>query len=184
MQGPSVNDIGCPGPVTLTCKVTNDARNHERPTIADNGTIAWFQDGTGGGLGYAMVRRAPVTGATTIVQFSSRNFSCNPLTGICNPPQERAAGKTFGMDGDGRTISFFTFYSFGSPQYRRFDLTGTGHLPTDSSPADLAGFEAPDINRQGTITLRNVHELAIRHSHPDAAPAMAVDGLRISGSTR
>jgi hypothetical protein len=99
------------GPSTTNTKkqITSDQHSHERPVISDNGTIAWFQDSTGGGLGYAIERLDPGAGSPSTVEFSSRNINCNPLTGICSNPQERAAGKTFGISGSGQTISFYTF---------------------------------------------------------------------------
>jgi uncharacterized repeat protein (TIGR01451 family) len=132
-------------------QITSDNHNHERPVISDDGTIAWFQDSTTGGLGYAIMRLDPGSSNPSLVEFSSRNSgSCNVLP--CTPPQERAAGKTFGIDSGGRTISFYTYYEFGYPIYRRFNVSGIGKLPEGStSPGDLSGYESPDINRESRI---------------------------------
>lgn len=138
-------------------QVTSGQLNHERPVISDDGTIVWFQDGTGSGLGYAIARLDRGASTPSIVEFSSRSRSeCNPRTGECFTPQERAAGKTFGIDSTGRTISFYTFYEFGRPLYRRFTLSGVGKLPEGSpSPANLVGYESPDVNNESAIVYSN-----------------------------
>ncbi len=166
MQGPH-----CVGGTNGICQITQDAHNHERPAISDNGTIAWFQDNTGGGLGYAIVRLDPGSTTPSIMEFSSRNvfcptaqfptsfflgfpiFSTSINTGPCTY-KDHAAGKTFGIGSDGRTISFYTFIDTGFP-LRRFNVTGTGKLPVDSAPDDFYGYESPDINSQSDIVYAN-----------------------------
>ncbi len=152
MQGPSLSAIRCQSVVNGICEVTKDTRNHERPVISDNGTIAWFQDGTGGGLGYAIERLDPGSMTPSAVEFSSRNINCNPVTGICSNPQERVAGKTFGISDAGQTVSFFLFYQYGYEVDRPFDVSGVGKLPPGSStPGNFSGFESPDINNQSDL---------------------------------
>src|SRR5207248_2481911 len=108
------------------------------------------------GVQYAIMRLDPGSNSASIIEFSSRNFSCNPLTGVCNPPKERAAGKTFGISSDGRTISSYTFYEFGYVQYRRFNVSGIGKLPEgSSSPGNFSGYESPDINDENRIVYGN-----------------------------
>jgi sugar lactone lactonase YvrE len=147
-QGPSTANV--------RTQVTSDQHNHERPVISDDGTIAWFQDSTGGGLGYAIERLHPGSSTAATVEFSSRNFTCNPLTGVCNPPQEHAAGKTFGIASNGQTISYYTFYQYGIAVDQPFDVSGIGKLPQGSSPpANFYGYESPDINSQSDIVYGN-----------------------------
>jgi hypothetical protein len=161
MQGPSLSTIHCLIASNGICQVTSDAHNHERPVISDNGTIAWFQDGTGGGLGYAIERLDPATTTPGFVEYSNRNVNCpftvDPIFGTIIPTgpcvyQEHAGGKTFGISSDSRTISFYTFTDTSNPPpFRRFNVTGIGRLPNDSSPDDFYGFESPDINKDSVI---------------------------------
>jgi len=162
LPGPSVPTytIPCVAFLNGVCQVTGGAQNHERPVISDNGTIAWFQDNSGQGLGYAIKRLDPGSAAPSPVEYSSRNVFCpftldffgNPIpNGPCNY-QEHDAGKTFGIGSDGRTISFYTFTDTSNPPpFRRFNVTGIGRLPNDSSPDDFYGFESPDINKDSAI---------------------------------
>jgi len=145
---PAPGRVDCTLNVRGTCQITGDAHNHERPTIADDGSIAWFQDTTGSGLGYVVMKLGRGSETPSIVEFSSRSRpECNPATGTCFTPRERVAGKTFGMDSTARTLSSFTFYENGRAVYGRFNLTGAGALPGDGSPPDnLVGHDAPDIN--------------------------------------
>src|SRR6267378_4000239 len=110
--------------------ITFEDHNLGRPTFRNNGTIAWFQDSTGGGVGYAIERQDP-GGSPAIVEFSSRNHYCDPSTNppICYTPFERVGGKYFGISSTGQTIAYYTFYQYGYPTDRPFEVSDIGKLP-------------------------------------------------------
>ena len=135
-QGPSTNNLRVPITCTApaSCQAVDaSAHDHQQAVIADDGTIAWFQDNSGGGLGYAIMRLDPGSSSPSVLEFSTRNHNCPMIypppffIPIPNGPctnKEHDAGTSFGISSDGKTISYFTFFDEGDANDRPFDING------------------------------------------------------------
>ncbi len=163
IQGPDANRFCTPN-ANGRCRVTSEPKNHERPVISDIGSMAWFQDNTGGGLGYAVMRLDANSSTPLVVEFSNRNvntqLNCSHIAawlvilevGCSTNFQEHAAGKTFGIATDGRLISYYTFYDQGYATDRPFTMNVTDKLPEGPGPAaNFIGYGSPDINSIGHL---------------------------------
>lgn len=134
---------------SVATEVTTGNQNHERPVIDDNGDIVYFQDHSGGGLGYEVVYLSS-GGAQSVLEFSSSNPSG------CTPPacsSWRTAGQNFGISADGTTVTYYDFCTAGTPPscVRRFDVSGIGTLQCSGGACDFFGYDYPTINSNGQI---------------------------------
>ena len=162
-QGPSTNNsrvpVTCTAPASCQA-VDASAHDHQQAVIADDGTIAWFQDNTGGGLGYAIMRLDPGLSSPSVLEFSSRNHNCPasypppfyiPVpTGPCTN-QEHDAGKNFGISSIGKTISYFTFYDEGDANDRPFDVNGQPLTDGSGDKLEFQGYDSPDISANSAL---------------------------------
>ena len=111
--------------------------NNQYPDIDDAGDVVYLKDNVGQGVALAVILNHG--GNESIIQFSSINV----ISG-----QQRRAGKHFGIAGNGTTITYFDFLTFGFGP-RTFVVSGVGNLAPDFSGTNLADF--PDVNSNGTF---------------------------------
>lgn len=105
--------------------------NNQYPDIDDAGDVEYL---TYRGQGNAVVLNRG--GTESIIQFTTINL----LSG-----QERKCGQHFGIAGNGTTITYFDFLTFGFGP-RNFVISSVGQLAPD-----FTGDDYPDINSQGTF---------------------------------
>lgn len=134
-------------------QITFEDQNHERPAISDDGTIAWFEDNSGSGIGWQVIGCGPNC------QPSSSRFTIQTSTYNNSNGQHRDAGRYFGIASNGATISYFSFCDASCSglqcgvlcgSSRRFNVSGVGQLPEN-----FLGYDHPDINNSLVIAYTN-----------------------------